>query len=807
MQLKHIIAVIAIALTTNAISAQDETTNFNGFFAFKWIEKDGKVLLNISDKLDEEFLYVNSLSSGIGSNDIGLDRNQLGSSRIVKFIKSGPKILMIQPNYRYRAVSDNALERQAVEQAFAQSVLWGFKVKEEGEKTWIDITSFLLRDAHGVASALERKKQGSYSVDESRSMVSLERTKSFPDNAEFDAIVTLKGKAKGGHISSVTPSSDAVTVHMHHSFIRLPDDDYTPRKYDPRSGFNAMSYYDYATPIDQPLEKQFIRRHRLQKKNPSAAVSDPVEPIVYYIDAGCPDPIKSALMEGAQWWNQAFEAAGYKDAFQIKELPAGADPMDVRYNMINWVHRSTRGWSYGSSVTDPRTGEIIKGHVLLGSLRVRQDYMIAQGLTNLFENGDEATTPMVEMALARLRQLAPHEVGHTLGLSHNFASSVNDRASVMDYPHPYVTLNDDGSMDFDQAYDVGIGEWDKRMILYGYQDFPDDVDEDEALEEIVTESIEMGLKYISDRDARATGGGHPYAHLWENGTDAVQELYRLIELRKNAMMRFGENTIPEGTYMAYLENVLVPLYLNHRYQVEAVSKLIGGVDYAYKMRGDAQTNPVVVSRETQINALQGLVLTLDPAYLAIDASIAELIPPIPTGISRSRELFQSNTGLFFDPLAAAEGSANHTLSFALHPQRLARLVNQRMYDEEQLGLGEYLDNLIGSINGFDRSTVQLANLKMMVEKRLVHHLLGLAANKSGQQQVSAIAMQKLYEIDGRMKMEYSSSEGDEQKAHAIYIIQQIENYKNDPSDFEPPIEVQMPPGSPIGCYQLIIDNG
>jgi uncharacterized protein DUF4953/uncharacterized protein DUF5117 len=808
MQIKSYLLILSIIVFSNAITAQKDTTNYVGYFPFKWIEKNGKIMLDVSNKVNKEFLYVNSLSSGIGSNDIGLDRNQLGGSRVVKFIRSGPKILLIQPNYRYRAISDNALERQAVEQAFAQSVLWGFKVKQEGAKMWIDMTSFLLRDAHNVAGALERKKQGTYSLDQSRSAVSLERTKNFPDNSEFDAIITFKGKAKGGFIRSVTPTSNAVTVHMHHSFVRLPNDDYTPREYDPRSGFISMSYYDYATPIDQPLEKRFIRRHRLKKKNPSAVVSDPVEPIIYYIDAGCPEPIKSALMEGAEWWNQAFEAAGYKDAFQIMELPAGADPMDVRYNMINWVHRSTRGWSYGSSVTDPRTGEIIKGHVLLGSLRVRQDYMLAQGLTSLFENGDEKTAPMVEMALARLRQLATHEVGHTLGLTHNFASSVNDRASVMDYPHPYIKLNDDGSLDFSEAYDIGIGEWDKRMILFGYQDFPEGVEESTALEVIVNESIEMGLKFISDRDARPAGGGHPYAHLWENGTDPVQELYRLIELRKNAMLRFGVNTIPEGEYMAYLEQVLVPLYLNHRYQVEAVSKLIGGVDYSYKLRGDAQSDPVAVTREEQINALQALIITLEPAFLAIDARIVSLIPPLPEGVSRSRELFKSNTGLFFDPLAAAEGSANHTLSFALHPQRLARLLNQRMYDDEQLGLGEYMDNLIHSINGFDASTVQLASLKMMVEKRLVHHLLGLASNKSEQQQVSALAMQKLFEIEGKVKMEYSSSESDDQKAHAIYIIHQIENYRNNPADLKLPTSLEMPPGSPIGCggELFLIDN-
>ena len=797
--MRYIAVLFVFAVSLSSLVAQD--AEMEGFFNFKWVESDGKVMLDVTDRFDEEFLYVNSLSSGVGSNDIGLDRNQLGGDRIVKFVKSGPKVLMVQPNYNYRAVSDNALERQAVEQAFAQSVLWGFKATEEDGKMWIDLTPFLLRDAHGVAGALERNKQGSYSVDNSRSAVHMDRTKNFPDNSEFDAIVTLKGKPKGGYIRSVTPTSTAVTVHMHHSFVRLPDDGYEPRKYDPRSGFISTSYYDYATPIDQPLEKHFVVRHRLEKKDPNAAVSDAVEPIVYYIDPGCPEPIKSALMEGASWWNQAYEAAGYRNAFQVKELPEGADPLDVRYNMINWVHRSTRGWSYGSSVVDPRTGEIIKGHVLLGSLRVRQDYMIAQGLLSLFENGDESTQPMVDMALARLRQLSAHEVGHTIGLRHNFASSYNDRASVMDYPHPYIQLTDEGELDLSEAYDVGIGEWDKRMIIYGYSDFPDGTDEVAALNEICEESIDMGLKLMSDTDSRPQGGGHPYGHLWDNGEDAVDELYRLAELRAHAMNRFGEQTIPSGTYMAYLEQVLVPLYLNHRYQVEAVSKLIGGVDYSYNLRGDGQQGPTAVPRDKQEEALDALLSTLEPDYLAIDGSIADLIPPHPAGVRRNRELFDTHAGLFFDPLAAAESSASNTLTFALHPQRLARLINQKMYDPDQLGLSEYMDALVTGVTSMSAPDIQAAELKMMVEKQLVEHLIATAARTSGQAQVAAIALHSLDNINRRIGQEMAMADSATRQAHLTYIQKRIGDFKNDPAAFKPADEADLPPGSPIGCYE------
>ena len=794
--MKHLIVLIAFLASFLNAKAQD--AQFEGFFDFKWEEDEGKVMLDVTDRFDEEFLYVNSLSSGVGSNDIGLDRNQLGSDRIVKFVKSGPKVLMVQPNYRYRAVSDNPGERLAVEQAFAQSAIWGFTAKETDGKIWIDLTSFLLRDAHGVAGALDRRKQGTYSVDKSRSAVYLDRTKAFPDNSEFDAIITLTGKPKGSYITSVTPTATAVSVHMHHSFVRLPDDNYQQRKYDPRSGFNTTSYYDYATPIDQPLEKHFINRHRLEKKDPDAELSEAIEPIIYYIDPGCPEPIKSALMEGASWWNQAYEAAGYRDAFQVRELPEGADPLDVRYNMINWVHRSTRGWSYGSSVVDPRTGEIIKGHVLLGSLRVRQDYMIAQGLLSLFEQGNESAQPMVEMALARLRQLSAHEVGHTIGLRHNFAASYNDRSSVMDYPHPYIQLKN-GELDFADAYDSGIGEWDKRMIIYGYSDFPEGTNEDEALNDICDESTAMGLKFMSDTDSRPQGGGHPYGHLWDNGEDAIDELNRLQEIRAHAMAQFGEETVPAGTYMAYLEQVLVPLYLNHRYQVEAVAKLIGGVDYAYNLRGDAQHGPTAVPRDKQLDALDALLSTLEPEYLAIDKRIAQLIPPHPAGISRNRELFDTHTGLFFDPLAAAESSVSNTMTFALHPQRLARLINQKMYDPDHLGLSEYMDALVSGVVSMETGDMQTAELKMMAEKQLVEHLIMAAARTSGQAQVSASALFSLDNIVRRFNQEMSASGDASRQAHLTYIQKRISDFKNDPAAFEPADEAELPPGSPIGC--------
>jgi len=784
--------------TPPSFSKMDSWDKKEGFFNFWWDETEGKIWLEI-DKFDTEFLYINSLAAGVGSNDIGLDRGQLGSERVVKFVRSGNKILLVQPNYKFRAVSDNALEKRSVEEAFAQSVLWGFKVdkKSTKERVIVDATDFLLRDAHDVTGALTRTKQGTYKLDKTRSAVYLPMCKSFPKNTEMEATLTFTGKPKGEYVRQVVPTPEAITVRQHHSFVELPDNQYKPRELDPRCGFFGISYQDYATPIGEPLVKRYIMRHRLEKKDPSAAKSEAVEPIVYYLDPGTPEPVRSALIDGASWWNEAFEAAGFVDAFQVKILPPDADPMDVRYNLIQWVHRATRGWSYGGSVSDPRTGEIIKGHVSLGSLRVRQDYLIAQGIIAPFEEGKAVSEEMLEMALARLRQLSAHEVGHTIGIAHNFAASTNGRASVMDYPHPLIALKADGSFDFSEAYDTKIGAWDKRVVMYGYTDFADDVDEKTALQEILTGNNQLGFRYISDRDARPLGGAHAYAHLWDNGEDATTELRRMMKVRAAALANFGKNNIAEGTPMSSLEEVLVPLYLSHRYQMEGVAKLIGGADYSYAMRGDGQTPIEILSPDIQRDALATLLETLDPKYLVLPENLLELIPPKAFAYDRGRESFKVRTGLTFDPIAAAESSANMTLKLLLHHQRAARLIEYSARNSANPSFSNLIDELVkttfnGTVSGLEKE------IHLMIQKLVVQHLIGLASNPKAAEQVRAIAQFELFELE-KILTPKKNSGTDGERAHFQYLLSKIHYYKNNPKEVIPSPAVDLPAGSPIGC--------
>jgi len=779
-----------------------------GFFTFFYDYKTGKVYLEVDEnQFNKEFLYFSALVDGIGNG--GAERGQ-ASAEVAKFIKVGPKVFLLEPNLNYRSVKGSADEQHAVENAFAKSIIFGFApVATEGDKVLVDLTPFIVRDAQKIGdrigsgtantgSAAANRGRGAgaagggYRVDDSRSAVYLDNTKNFPKNTEFEAVLTFAGSGRG----NIAPDAGSVTVNMHQSFVELPDGNYKPRKFDPRSGYFGFSYLDFSAPMSEPIEKRFIERHRLAKKDPSAAVSEPIEPIVYYIDRGAPPLIQKALVEGGSWWNQAFEAAGYKNAFIVKVLPEGADPMDLRYNIVNWVNRSakpTRAFSYGASYTDPRTGEIIKGMVTLGSDRHREDYLIAEGLLQPYRDGKPVPKEMEEMALARIRQLSAHEIGHTLGLTHNYGASPNNRGSVMDYPFPRFSLKADGTIDLSDAYAKGIGSWDKRAIIWGYSDFPQGADENGELDKITNETIKQGYVYAPDQAVSV----HPMANQWDDGANPIDQLNKLMTVRKHILDNFSEKAIRQGEPMATLEEVLVPMYLLHRYQVIAAAKSIGGLYYTHAIKNDGQVATKMVEPAEQWRAFNALMNTITPDALALPEALIQKIPPRPTGYPSSVETFGGHTGSTFDPIATAETAADATLSNLFDGERAARLIEYEARDSRQPGFMPVVDQLLLKTWKAPAGPGYKGELQRMVNNLTLKHLLGLAADNGTAENVKGQTLLKIHELQSWMKGQLAAA-APKQKA-ALYLgLQQIEEFEKEPSKFQPAPALEMPPGAPIG---------
>ena len=805
-------------------SIDDRTSGMkkiDGYFPLYWDERSGSMFLEVS-RFDQDFLFSYGLSAGLGSNDIGLDRGRGGQGRVVQFQRVGPRIFLVQANQSFRSSSSNPLERRAVEDSFARSILWGFEVQAESDgRVLVNATDFFVRDVNNAARSL---RPGTYRLDRTRSTFYLPNTRNFPQNTEVDVTLTFVNEATpsggggggptqgpqpigppptggggggfggglfSGTVASVTPTADSVTLREHVSFVQLPDANYVPRVEDPRSGFGGITYMDYSASVYEPIQKRFIRRHRLQKKDPAAAMSEPVEPIRYWVDPGAPPDVKKALIEGAMWWNQAFEAAGFRNALIVQELPADADPMDIRYNMINWVHRSTRGWSSGGSVTDPRTGEIIKATVTLGSLRDRQDYLIFEGLTSPYVTGTEQPTELYEAAFKRIRQLSAHEVGHTLGIGHAYYSSGKGWISVMDYPHPYVELRADGTIDISNSYPQHIGEFDKVAINYGYREFPKGADETAELRKIINDAWDADIRYLTNQDTDI----HPRVDQWTNGTNQADELDRLMRLRRAALDRMGERTIRLHSPMATIEEPLVPIYMHHRYAVESTASSLGGQDFVYAMRGDGRTPTKWETAANQRKALEALAATLKPSELTIPRKLLDLIPPRPPGHGMHRELFARSTGEAFDPLAPASVASDVTIGFILQPDRAARMVAQNAVDSTLPGLGEVIDRLTRATFDAETASDYEAAVRRASSRVLVDRLTWLAT-VSPNTQVRAIASAKLSALQTRV----AKAKGNElDAAHNALLAADIKRFLERPAEtaqmLPPP---GAPPGAPIG---------
>ncbi|MEO0884135.1 MAG: zinc-dependent metalloprotease [Pseudomonadota bacterium] len=796
------------ALAQNGAAFSDRLDGLNakpGFFDL-YLDEDAGDIYAVLPAADDRgislrFIYTTGLSAGLGSNPIGLDRGDASNGAIVRFRKVGDKIVAEQENLKYRASAERPEEKLAVAQSFATSFIWSTDILATAPNgaLLIDLSGFLVRDQFGIASALKHGEDaGDYALASDRSFPDPGSALAFPDNVEVDAFLTFETSKPNAQTLATAPDARAVTLSLHHSFVRLPDADYRPRKFDQRTANIGMGYYDYSSRLDQPIVQRLSRRFRLELEDPASGSGAVKSPIVFYVDAGAPEEIRDALIEGASWWAEGFEAAGFEDAYRVEVLPDDVHPLDVRYNVINWVHRQTRGWSYGGSVSDPRTGEILKANVILGSQRVRQDRMIFEGLAGVAATGTGRSDDPLEISLARIRQLAAHEVGHTLGFAHNFAASANDRASVMDYPAPYVRPSPNGTLDFSNAYDVGLGAWDIFTVKWLYTQFGDDVGEDDALDDLVREAYGSGLRFVGDRHGRSVSTAHPYASVWDNGADAIATLEETMDVRRIALADFGLDRLAEGRASSDLNAVIVPIYLYHRYQVVAAAKYIGGLDFRYGINGDGAAAAEPVEPAEQRRALAALLATLDPAELDLPDRTLNLLTPGDVGFAgggQSLEVFPQRTGPVFDLHMAADIAATLTLSALFDAQRLERLMSFAHRDGDGLTVRELIQDteavVFQSVD--DPRHVSLART---VQARFVTLLIERSSEQNTSLLVAGIIDGALAELSARLSNRRAARTPADRSHFALLtslIAQHLERERSTPRS-----RPEVPPGSPIG---------
>jgi hypothetical protein len=769
-------ALCAAVLAPMAATAQ------NAFVGVRVDAPRNRLLLEIPEaRLGQDFLYLNTLATGAGVNRLGLDRGQTGLNAVVRFERRGNRVVIVRDNWNVRAPGAPEAVARAAEESFGTSVVAAFPIQEAESSAGtlvVDATAFFLGDVYDVIGRVRGAGQGTLRIDRERSWVDETMTGAFPRNTEIRSVITYVSDQPGPDLRQAAPDGTALTLEQHHTLMALPDPTgFRPRIADGRSGINYSTFFDFAQGFDGTYRTAYASRWRLVPRDPQAYLRgelvEPVTPIVYYLDPGIPEPYRTAFREGGLWWNQIFQAAGFRNAFQIRDLPAGASPLDSRYPMIYWVHRVAPGASVGPSYRDPRTGEIVSTVVRMDAYRSLVDYNIYAGLLPAAGAGG-LNVSAEDFTMARRRQHAAHEIGHTLGLAHNYVAKSQGRTSVMDYPFPKIDVDARGRFDLSKAYAISGGAWDTLAIRFAYTWFPDEKSEREGLDRIIQNALEDGLKFITGGDAGPTGA-IPEATWWVDGDTGFESLETTSRVRRLAVDRFDETAIQPGEPMSMLNMRFAQVYLFHRYALEGITKYVGGMDFTYAVRGDGQVPARVLPAEDQRRALGMAMDALEPAALAVPDRIATLIPPQPYGTDGSEIWFEGAAGPAFDPITLAGGLATEVLQNLFNRERAQRLVIFSARDPKNPSLNEVLETVVQRSWGAQQSNnANHQVLRRAVQRVVLDVMLDLAGDAAATPEVRAVTHRQLALLQD--SLEAAGGGSPEDQAQRALALRDLERY-------------------------------